>query len=132
MENAAKKVRKAHVRRTPEERLAALVNKEDRAKARMKAALDKIKAEKSALESGGHHKLTSTERARVEKQFHRTLKVLAPGLSLAQIAALVEAGVQREHNLEALQIKGEQLFADHGIARRRRKGEKGEKGEGEA
>lgn len=107
---------KKRVRRTPEQRLAALEQKQAEILERQKAAIAKIEeAKKRLMESPAHRR----ERAQKERQFMRAAYALAPSWDVPHYIAAIEKALEEDE--AALQARGEELLQTHGKGRRGRK-----------
>lgn len=109
-------IKPKRVRRTAEQRLADLEQKQLEIMERQKAAIEKIEAQKQLLLNNPSSRKERLER---EKRFQRTLLALVPEWDLRHVTAAV--AISMAEDMDRLCEQGEKLLEEHGKARRGRR-----------
>lgn len=107
---------KKRIRRTAEQRLADLEQKQAEIVEKQKAAIAKIEEAKQKLLASPANR---REQALKEKQFMRAAYMLAPDWDMRHFIAAIEKALKED--AEALKERGETLLAEHGKVRRGRR-----------
>ncbi|MBU2733852.1 hypothetical protein [Acidithiobacillus ferridurans] len=111
---------KKRIRRTAEQRLADLENKQAEILERQRAALAKIEEEKKKLMESPSSRKKNLEQ---EKRFARAASALAPDWDIRHYIAAIEKALIDD--AEALLARGEALLAEHGKGKRGRRTKNG-------